>query len=53
MTLAQAKKLIKQTEKDSLRVASTHLLSRGPRQGWAVSVSLVGGHSYIVYSVEA
>lgn len=52
MTLKDARKFIQDCDKNPLRFERTELISQGPGEGWCVSVALVGGNSYIVYSVD-
>ena len=52
MTLKDAREFIAQCAANPLRFERTELISQGPSEGWCVSVALVGGNSYIVYSVD-
>ena len=52
MTLKEARRYIKQCERQPLRFERTELISQGPGEGWCVSVALVGGGSNVIYSVD-
>ncbi len=52
MTLKEARRYIRQCEKHPLRIERTELISQGPGEGWCVSVTLVGGGSNVIYSVD-
>ena len=52
MTPKEARRYIRQCERQPLKFERTQLISQGPGEGWCVSVALVGGGSNVIYSVD-